>query len=144
MTQYDQLPDRELDALVAEKVMGHEIRTITDDLMPCCILDHCDDRDWLYFGDKYIYKESEGHQSEWRIPVYATDISAAFEVLSKARVYHITRSDLAQPNEEFEVMVGFAPERHRSRLKTATVTNASLPRAIVLAALATVGGEERK
>ena len=58
---------RELDALVAEKVMGKKVRRLSGNL-------YC----WEYDGD---YENLHGLAQP--IPTYSTDISAAWEVVNK-------------------------------------------------------------
>lgn len=128
MSEYEKLSDEELSTLVAEKVMAWHRETDYDYKPPQV--------NWV--DAKGSFQEIVNCEGQLEnLPTWnpASDIAAAMQVLGKARVYHITRSDLAKPNEEFEVMVGFEPLRHRSRLRTATVLNGSLPRAISLAAL---------
>ena len=138
-----ELTDRELDAVIAEKVLRHEIRTVSKmDMLQCCTLNHCDARDWLYEGHKYIYLESEGHQPEWRIPNYSTEIFAAMSVIEKLRSqnWYVEISNGSEcATKEWFVEFARSDGKH---LYTGEGDSDSLPRAICLASLKAIESNE--
>src|SRR5512137_1553951 len=66
---------RETDALIAEKVIGLKPKKATDPL-------YTDDRYWLFAGDWYI---DSANGSVIELPLYTANMSAAWEVVEKAR-----------------------------------------------------------
>ncbi len=66
---------RELDALVAEKVMGYTPVKVTE--YPA----YDDNRNWVDIGDYVIYPEGVAFCT--RVKDYSTDISAAWQVMEK-------------------------------------------------------------
>jgi hypothetical protein len=72
-----QLSDRELDAVVAEQVMGHEVRLNDQDML------FAYHRRWVYSGEKYIWWKREGYQPEMYLPHYSTMMVDAILVLNQ-------------------------------------------------------------
>lgn len=130
------MTDRQLDAAIAERVMGHEVRAVPDDEHRMLCVYH---REWAYAGDKYIWWEREGYQPEVYIPHYSASIAAAMTVVEHMRgdkwccinihsdhayIWRVSFIESEPANAAHEV--------------TASAQGESLPRAICEAALAAV------
>jgi hypothetical protein len=133
-----ELSDRELDALVAEKVMGFDVRIASEyeSVFMCCAMGNCGKRDYLSEGDRYVYKEMPDHQPEWLLPHYSTDISAAMEVVEKMREREFLPCLWAAQMWIVEFWEG-------EKLVSGD-SGDSLPRAICLAALKAINGDAVK
>jgi hypothetical protein len=121
-------PGRELDALVAEKVMGLKF-------------EDAEGADQLEYWDKAgAYKKTE-----WR-PVwkrYSTDIAAALDVVEKLKSLNselqINLSSSGEYPDEWEVEIEWYPPNGGELNGPFFITEKSAPHAICLAALKVVG-----
>ena len=115
---------RELDALVAEKVMGLNIRYPTDGNVP---------REPFYWA-----KDDDGYEEPFACPHYSTDISAAWEVVEK----------LMGSGAMFGFVLSVLDDRHTTAVFSETAGHGyrgiseEAPHAICLAALKAMGVEE--
>ena len=125
-------PGRELDALVAEKVMGHDLRASP-------------------FRASEPFDLSAPNQS---IPHYSTDISAAWEIVEKLKFGFYELSYNCLSPESFHASIGDDLKIHEGSpeidgfkmkfigiLKSYEANGQSAPHAICLAALKSVGVE---
>jgi hypothetical protein len=69
---------RELDALVADKVMGLSVRQVVG------YAEYIKGRDVAYTGE-WIYDTDEPYDLAIEVPYYSTDIAASWEVVEKMR-----------------------------------------------------------
>jgi len=115
MPDFTSLSDRQIDALVAEKVME--------------LIAHADGHFSGRSGRYWLHA-----------PHYSTDVSQAVLVLDKiADVWSIVHTDHPDyQNAPYEVTISNHEGQYSSRMKHFTVSAATLPRAICEAALAVV------
>lgn len=121
------MTDRELDALIAENVMGWEIR-------------------WLGCEPHHYWEPDDGRGGRWndRLPEYSTDIAAAFQVVEKMKRVRLWFSCCYQTGALRDDLSAMAWScRFRGFKRGESIEgfhgDKSLPRAICLAALKAVG-----
>lgn len=122
-------PGRELDAMVAEKVIGLE-----------CYPSH---KAWMQSGMPHIQYWSgavqypaywnEAHEEALSVPDYSTDICAVWEVVDKLKIC-ITPQSIGAP-EEYAYMVEYENEPAVKRIQ---IFSSTAPEAICKVALSAV------
>lgn len=113
-------PGRELDALVAEKVMGLDLECIPEEC-PYCGGYVCQNRDKGWCGNCCVYLQEP--------KPYSTDISAAFEALGVLPTWTIEKT----PKGKYVCMI--------KDKEVVVQISSELPMAITQAALRAVGHE---
>lgn len=136
-------PGRELDALIAEKVMGFK-----DVHFKVCSTFGLDTSDWHMTPDaRYPYAIARG--CTLQVPHYSTDIAAAWEVVEKLPTIEITNCKgnsllfdaRANEKDKWVVAVRVSAEADYSNPKFIYSQAVSAPHAICLAALKAVSGD---
>lgn len=112
---------REMDALIAERVFG---------LVPCQDKCHTMGHPMHIPLPCHANPDAPTKGGETR---YSTNISAAMAVLDKVDVWHIVKSDLAQP--PYTVFVAIHEGEHSSRMRKAEAEAETVELAICRAAL---------
>lgn len=123
-------PGRELDALVAEKVMGYAIG----------------DGQGGWIVQKVIIHRPDDGTAEWlrngqqQLPHYSTDISAAWEVVDKLKI-SIVPQCLGAP-DEYSYMVEYENEPYVNGIRVfASKAPEAICKAALLAVLAVIANE---
>jgi hypothetical protein len=137
MKKWADMSSRERDALVAEKVMGLEVKRGRE-------LKGTDLPEWLDEpftpGKDNLY--GTPYQQWWKIPAYSTDIAAAWLVVEKLDLFRKLGNDycaaLLTKHEKWEIMVltGMAINDNETIAEADTV-----PEVICIAALKACGVE---
>lgn len=151
----DLKPGRELDALVAEKVMGYTRRIVPKHSLPNTDIPGATfprEDGWLFtnsggFDDYFMGHVNDMFVSQSRgfpetlgfVPPYSTDIAAAWGVVEKVGMGEIHEVLVGKSStdvtDDYYCVIQFAD-------RTVEVRAASAPHALCLAALKAVGGDQ--